>query len=66
MKKVGILTHFYKSNNYGGVLQAYALVNCINKSGIIAEQINYCSRYLKKNNIYTKLKSNLDKKRNRS
>lgn len=41
MKKVGILTHFYKSNNYGGVLQAYALVNCINKSGIIAEQMRY-------------------------
>ncbi|MBE5744097.1 MAG: polysaccharide pyruvyl transferase family protein [Clostridiales bacterium] len=42
MKKVGILTHYYDSVNYGGVLQAYALCKTINKmQGYYAEQINY-------------------------
>ena len=33
MNKVGIITHFYKSNNYGGVLQAYAFINFLKKQG---------------------------------
>lgn len=39
--KVGILTHYYKNLNYGGVLQAYALAEAINDMGICAEQICY-------------------------
>lgn len=42
MKKVGIVTHYYQSNNYGGNLQAYALATYINKvDGFSAEQICY-------------------------
>lgn len=36
---VGILTHFYNSDNYGGVLQAYALCRVLNEMGYDAEQI---------------------------
>lgn len=39
--KVGIVTMFYNSSNYGGILQAYALTKAINKYGMEAEQINY-------------------------
>lgn len=39
--KVGILTHFHKSTNYGGVLQAYALCRYLNDSGYDARQILY-------------------------
>lgn len=41
MTKVGIITHYYGSSNYGGVLQAYALCNFINSIGFEAEQICY-------------------------
>lgn len=42
MKKVGIITHYYKSTNYGGNLQAYALQKCIkNKYKLHVEQICY-------------------------
>lgn len=40
--KVGILTHYYKSPNYGGVLQAYALSRVLNgMEGVEGEQICY-------------------------
>lgn len=39
--KVGILTLFYKSINYGGVLQAYALCKYLNSHGYTARQILY-------------------------
>lgn len=39
--KVGILTHFNKSINYGGVLQAYALCKFLNNNGHDANQILY-------------------------
>ncbi|MBQ2815851.1 MAG: polysaccharide pyruvyl transferase family protein [Clostridia bacterium] len=39
--KVGILTHFHNSVNYGGVLQAYALCEFLNKNGHDASQILY-------------------------
>ena len=39
--KIGILTHFHKSTNYGGVLQAYALCKFLNNCGYDAEQILY-------------------------
>ncbi len=38
-KKVGIITHYYKSTNYGGNLQAYALCKFLNNNGYLAEQI---------------------------
>lgn len=41
-KKIGIITHYYKSKNYGGLLQAYALPRFLNKSGFDAKQIKYC------------------------
>lgn len=38
-RRVGILTHYYDSDNYGGVLQAFALCKVINDMGYEAEQI---------------------------
>lgn len=41
-KKLGILTYFYNSLNYGGVLQAFALCSYINKNNNFnCELINY-------------------------
>lgn len=37
--KIGILTLYYHSYNFGGVLQAYALCRYLNQSGYEAEQI---------------------------
>ncbi len=42
--KIGILTHFHKSVNYGGVLQAYALCKYLNTQGHSAQQILYTAR----------------------
>ena len=41
MNKVGIITHYYNSSNYGGNLQAYALCIALKKIGFEAEQISY-------------------------
>lgn len=41
MKKIAILTEYYKSYNYGGVLQAYALCKVIENLGFHCEQIQY-------------------------
>lgn len=41
MLKIGIFTHYYKSSNYGGNLQAYALCKFLNNSEYLAEQISY-------------------------
>lgn len=40
-KRVGILTHYYKSRNFGGLLQAYALCRVLRELGRDAEQICY-------------------------
>lgn len=40
-KRIGILTQYYKSSNYGGNLQAYALCKALNALGYTAEQIKY-------------------------
>lgn len=42
-KKIGIISHYYNSTNYGGLLQAFALCRCVNESGIKAEQLCYDS-----------------------
>jgi hypothetical protein len=39
--KTGIITLYYKNDNYGGNLQAYALEHYINQAGYSAEQICY-------------------------
>ncbi len=39
--KIGIVTHYYKSTNYGGNLQAYALCAYLNRLGHDAVQISY-------------------------
>lgn len=45
MVKIGIITHYYKSENYGGNLQAYALCKYIRQYlGYDAEQISYSRR----------------------
>lgn len=49
MKKIGILT-FHRANNYGAVLQAYALNKTLNDLGADAEEIDYFPTIFK--NIY--------------
>lgn len=43
--KIGIITHYYNSTNYGGLLQAYALCRFLNAEGHEAKQICYDRRY---------------------
>lgn len=40
-KKVGILSLYHNSTNYGGMLQSYALTNCLIQYGISTKQISY-------------------------
>lgn len=48
-KKIGIITLYYHNYNYGGLLQAYALVTCLNKKmDFHAEQIAYKPQKIKK------------------
>ena len=39
--KIGIISHYYNSTNYGGNLQAYALTKYVNILGYQTEQISY-------------------------
>lgn len=55
--KVGIITHYYKSVNYGGNLQAYALCKFLEKKGYSAEQISY--DISKQQSVKTRLKLKL-------
>ena len=41
--KAAIITHYYKSKNYGGNLQAYAMCKAIEKLGYTAEQLCFTS-----------------------
>lgn len=41
LKKIGILTEYFESMNYGGVLQAYALCHILSEMGFCAEQVQY-------------------------
>lgn len=51
--RIGIITHYYKSQNYGGNLQAYALCKVIESLGFEAQQISFhrkkCSSLFGKN-----------------
>lgn len=40
-KHIGIITMYYNSSNYGGLLQAYALTKYLNNCGYDAKQITY-------------------------
>ena len=50
MKKTGILT-FHYANNYGAVLQSYALYNCLASKNIDAEIIDYVPSTYKEDRI---------------
>lgn len=52
--KIGIVTHYYKSENYGGNLQAYALCKVLNDMGHEAEQISLDKK--KDKGLYLKFK----------
>lgn len=47
--KIGILSHYFKSPNYGGNLQAYALAEYLYSEGLDAEQICYDIFFKRKN-----------------
>ncbi|MBR2023823.1 MAG: polysaccharide pyruvyl transferase family protein [Clostridia bacterium] len=57
MKKIGIVTHYYNSINYGGNLQAYALCSFLNQQGYYAEQICYIFKPTKRlESVWDKIK----------
>lgn len=43
-RKIGIITMYYKSTNYGGSLQSYALVSFLNKEGYTSEQVRFVNQ----------------------
>lgn len=45
-KRVGILTHYYNSHNYGGLLQSYALCKVLNNAQFDAVQISFLIKQL--------------------
>lgn len=52
--KIGVLSPYYKSKNYGGLLQAYALIKVLEQFGYDAEQISFMHEtnvLLRKNKI---------------
>ena len=51
MKKVGIVTHYFNSTNYGGVLQSYALCKYLNNQKVPCEQVCYNSQTTKRSII---------------
>ena len=59
--KIGIITQFNKSTNYGGVLQAYALTKKLEKIGCSAEQISYVAN-LKNINYIADSKARIKRK----
>lgn len=73
--KIGILTLFHKSKNYGGVLQAYALCKYLKDQGHEAQQLLYCQKSTKINKtkitakkiaekVFDRIKRRVYKKRN--
>ena len=47
-KKIGVLTLYYKNYNFGGQLQAYALVEYLASHNFICEQICFNQHYIEK------------------
>ena len=58
MKRVGILTLYHNTINYGGSLQAYALCKCLLNEGYKPEQIAYVGEVSRKNQIKGVLSNN--------
>lgn len=60
MNKIGILTYHY-SNNYGGVIQSYALYSYLTSLGLNVEIINYIPSYVNLDSIFyeTGLRKNI-------
>lgn len=58
MKKIAIITHYTNSLNYGGLLQAFALVFKLEQLGYVADQIQLGERSQEdlKKNIFMKAK----------
>lgn len=54
MEKCGVITLYHKNYNYGGILQAYAMVKVMERQGYDAEVIDYCQNY--KNLVIHKMK----------
>ena len=54
-RRIGILTHYYNSVNYGGILQSYALCKYLNDNGAKAKQVCYDAS-VKPASAQTKLK----------
>lgn len=52
-QKIGIITMYHNSKNYGGVLQAYALVKFLNDSGYEAEQVRFVGRMTERQRMKT-------------
>lgn len=59
MRRIGILTYYHKSKNFGGLLQAYALTNFLNKFGFGAKQIPFDITIVSKRSKLQKLKLTL-------
>ncbi len=60
-KKIGILTLYFCNFNMGGLLQAYALQQTLNKLGYDAEQISfdYKKHYVVGNSLKSKIKNSV-------
>ena len=56
-KKIGVITHYYNSTNYGGNFQAYALVKVLQNKGYDAEQICYSYNSSKQSSFKEKFKN---------
>lgn len=61
MKKVGIMTLYYKTYNYGAQLQAYALQKAVQKLGYECEQICYKWYNADIEYFYTNQSGNIDR-----
>lgn len=56
MKRIGIMTLYYKNNNYGGIAQAYALTEYLRDNHYFAEIISYKRTPRKKKTLLENLK----------
>ena len=61
MNHIGILSHYHKSKNIGGLLQSYALVTFLNKNGFQTEQISFDYDFFDKKSKKIRLELFLDK-----
>lgn len=56
MRKIGIVSLYYNNYNYGGLLQAFALVKTMQKMGCSAEQISYVNYSKEKISVFDKIR----------